>query len=254
MAALEIYQFPCLGDNYGFLVHDSESGETACIDTPETAPILAALEKTGWTLTQIWNTHHHYDHAGNNEEIKRITGCTITGPAGEADKIPAIDRAVDDGDTVMLGAHEAHVLNVGGHTLGHIAFHMEGHAFVGDSLFALGCGRVFEGTMAQMWESLQKLDALPDGTQIYCAHEYTTSNAAFAVTIDPDNEALSQRVAEISALRAANKPTVPTEIALERATNPFLRTTDANVQARLNMSGAPAVDVFAEIRARKDSF
>jgi hydroxyacylglutathione hydrolase len=254
MAALEIYQFPCLGDNYGFLVHDSESGETACIDTPETAPILAALEKTGWTLTQIWNTHHHYDHAGNNEEIKRITGCTITGPAGEADKIPAIDRAVDDGDTVMLGAHEAHVLNVGGHTLGHIAFHMEGHAFVGDSLFALGCGRVFEGTMAQMWESLQKLDALPDGTQIYCAHEYTTSNAAFAVTIDPDNEALSQRVAEISALRAANKPTVPTEIALERATNPFLRATDANVQARLNMSGEPAVDVFAEIRARKDSF
>jgi hydroxyacylglutathione hydrolase len=254
MAALEIYQFPCLGDNYGFLVHDSESGETACIDTPETAPILAALEKTGWTLTQIWNTHHHYDHAGNNEEIKRITGCTITGPAGEADKIPAIDRAVDDGDTVMLGAHEAHVLNVGGHTLGHIAFHMEGHAFVGDSLFALGCGRVFEGTMAQMWESLQKLNALPDGTQIYCAHEYTTSNAAFAVTIDPDNEALSKRVAEISALRAANKPTVPTEIALERATNPFLRATDANVQARLNMSGAPAVDVFAEIRARKDSF
>lgn len=254
MAALEIYQFPCLSDNYGFLVHDSESGETACIDTPETAPILAALEKTGWTLTQIWNTHHHYDHAGNNEEIKRITGCTITGPAGEADKIPAIDRAVDDGDTVMLGAHEAHVLNVGGHTLGHIAFHMEGHAFVGDSLFALGCGRVFEGTMAQMWESLQKLDALPDGTQIYCAHEYTTSNAAFAVTIDPDNEALSQRVAEISALRAANKPTVPTEIALERATNPFLRATDANVQARLNMSGASAVDVFAEIRARKDSF
>ena len=254
MAALEIYQFPCLSDNYGFLVHDSESGETACIDTPETAPILAALEKTGWTLTQIWNTHHHYDHAGNNEEIKRITGCTITGPAGEADKIPAIDRAVDDGDTVMLGAHEAHVLNVGGHTLGHIAFHMEGHAFVGDSLFALGCGRVFEGTMAQMWESLQKLNALPDGTQIYCAHEYTTSNAAFAVTIDPDNEALSQRVAEISALRAANKPTVPTEIALERATNPFLRATEANVQARLNMSGAPAVDVFAEIRARKDSF
>jgi hydroxyacylglutathione hydrolase len=131
---------------------------------------------------------------------------------------------------------------------------MEGHAFVGDSLFALGCGRVFEGTMVQMWESLQKLNALPDGTQIYCAHEYTTSNAAFAVTIDPDNEALSQRVAEISALRGANKPTVPTEIALERATNPFLRATDANVQARLNMSGAPAVDVFAEIRARKDSF
>ena len=254
MTDLQIHQFPCLSDNYGFFVHDIESGETACIDTPETAPIMTALAETGWQLTQIWNTHHHYDHAGNNEEIKRATGCTITGPAGEADKIPGLDRAADEGDVVMLGAHQARILNVGGHTLGHIAYHMDGHAFVGDSLFALGCGRVFEGTMAQMWDSLQKLNALPDGTQIYCAHEYTTANAAFAVTIDPDNQALQARVAEIAALRAADKPTVPTEIALERATNPFLRATDAGVQAHLNMAGAAAVDVFAEIRQRKDNF
>lgn len=254
MSELEIAQFACLNDNYGYLVHDRESGETACIDTPEAAPILAALDARGWHLTQIWNTHHHYDHAGNNLELKEKTGCTITGPAGEADKIPGIDRAVDDGDIVTLGAHQARILNVGGHTLGHIAYHMDGHAFVGDSLFALGCGRVFEGTMAQMWASLEKLNALPDGTQIYCAHEYTSANAAFAVTIDPDNEALKARVAEIAALRANDKPTVPTEIALERATNPFLRATNAAVQAHLGMSGAPAVDVFAEIRSRKDNF
>ena len=254
MSDIEIAQFACLSDNYGYLVHDAASGETACIDTPETAPILAALQARGWTLTYIWNTHHHYDHAGNNLELKEKTGCTIIGPAGEADKIPGIDRAVDDGDIVQLGAHQARILNVGGHTLGHIAYHMDGHAFVGDSLFALGCGRVFEGTMAQMWASLEKLNALPDGTQIYCAHEYTSANAAFAVTIDPDNEALKARVADIATLRAAGKPTVPTEITLERATNPFLRATDAAVQAHLGMSGAAPVDVFAEIRARKDNF
>ena len=254
IGAIEVHQFSCLSDNYGFLVHEPQSGETACIDTPETAPIMAALDEKGWKLTQIWNTHHHYDHAGNNEEIKRLTGCTITGPAGEADKIPAIDRAVDDGDVVSLGALEARILNVGGHTLGHIAYHMDGHAFVGDSLFALGCGRVFEGTMAQMWDSLQKLTALPDGTKIYCAHEYTAGNAAFAVTIDPENEALKQRVAEIGRLREQGLPTVPTEITLERATNPFLRAGDGAVQAHLNMQGAAAVDVFAEIRQRKDNF
>lgn len=256
MSDIEIAQFPCLSDNYGYLVHDATSGETACIDTPETAPILETLNQRGWTLTHIWNTHHHYDHAGNNLEIKEKTGCTIIGPAGEADKIPGLDRAVDDGDKVHLGAHEARILNVGGHTLGHIAYHMAeaSVAFVGDSLFALGCGRVFEGTMAQMWASLEKLNALPDGTQIYCAHEYTGANAAFAVTIDPDNEALQARVADIAALRAEGKPTVPTEIALERATNPFLRATDAGVQAHLGMSGAAPVDVFAEIRARKDNF
>ena len=254
MSDIEIVQFACLSDNYGYLVHDKASGETACIDTPEAAPILAELEKRNWQLSHIWNTHHHYDHAGNNLELKEKTGCMIIGPAGEADKIPGIDRAVDEGDRAQLGAHQARILNVGGHTLGHIAYHMDGHAFVGDSLFALGCGRVFEGTMAQMWASLEKLNALPDGTKIYCAHEYTSANAAFAVTIDPDNQALKTRIAEIAALRAADKPTVPTEIGLERATNPFLRATDAAVQAHLGMSGAAAVDVFAEIRSRKDNF
>lgn len=256
MSEIEIAQIACLSDNYGYLVHDKASGETACIDTPEAAPILATLAQRGWTLSHIWNTHHHYDHAGNNLEVKEKTGCTIIGPAGEADKIPGIDRAVDDGDVVHLGAHAVRILNVGGHTLGHIAYHMseDNVAFVGDSLFALGCGRVFEGTMAQMWASLEKLNALPDGTKIYCAHEYTSANAAFAVTIDPDNEELRARVAEIAALRADNKPTVPTEIALERATNPFLRATNAAIQAHLGMSGAAAVDVFAEIRARKDNF
>lgn len=254
MSALEVYQFPCLSDNYGYLLHDPVSGETACIDTPETEPILAALQATGWSLSYIWNTHHHWDHAGNNQAVKDETGCTIIGPAGEADKIPAIDRAVDEGDTVTLGAHEARVLNVGGHTLGHIAFHLDGHAFVGDSLFSLGCGRVFEGTMAQMWDSLQKLAALPDGTKIYCAHEYTAGNAAFAVTIEPENAALQTRVKEIEALRAEGQPTVPTEISLERATNPFLRAQEASVQNALNMQGQAAVDVFAEIRNRKDNF
>ncbi len=256
MSDLQIEQINCLSDNYGYLVHDPKSGETACIDTPETAPILDRLAQKGWDLSYIWNTHHHYDHAGNNLEIKQATGCQIIGPAGEADKIPGIDRAVDDGDTVQLGAHQAHILNVGGHTLGHIAYHLPAtaHAFVGDSLFALGCGRVFEGTMTQMWNSLQKLAALPRETQIFCAHEYTAANAAFAATIDPDNENLQQRIAEITALRAQNQPTVPTDIGLELATNPFLRAADANIRQNLNMVDASDADVFAEIRARKDSF
>ena len=256
MSNLEIEQINCLSDNYGYLVHDPVSRETACIDTPETAPILARLEQKGWALSYIWNTHHHYDHAGNNLEIKQATNCQIIGPAGEADKIPGIDRAVDDGDTVTLGAHQAHVLNVGGHTLGHIAYHLPetANAFVGDALFALGCGRVFEGTMAQMWASLQKLAALPEATQVFCAHEYTASNAAFAASVDPDNRVLQQRIAEITALRAQNKPTVPTQIGVELATNPFLRAADPAIRQHLNMAGATDVDVFAEIRALKDGF
>ena len=256
MSNLQIEQINCLSDNYGYLVHDPESGETACIDTPETAPILDRLSQKGWVLSHIWNTHHHYDHAGNNLEIKQATGCQIIGPAGEADKIPGIDRAVDDGDVVQLGAHQAHILNVGGHTLGHIAYHLPAtaHAFVGDSLFALGCGRVFEGTMAQMWGSLQKLAALPRATQVFCAHEYTAANAAFAATIDPDNPNLQQRIADITALRAQNQPTVPTNIGVELDTNPFLRPADASIRQHLNMVGASDADVFAEIRARKDSF
>ena len=256
MTQLDIAQIPCLNDNYGYLLHDAASGETACIDTPEPGPILAELERRNWQLSHIWNTHHHWDHAGNNLEIKQATGCRIIGPAGEADKIPGIDHAVDDGDALRLGDHEVRVINVGGHTLGHIAYHLPdaGLAFVGDSLFTLGCGRVFEGTMAQMWASLEKLAGLPDGTLIYCAHEYTAANAAFAATIDPDNAALQARIDDITELRAQNKPTVPTEIGLERATNPFLRAADPAIRARLNMANAENVDVFAEIRSRKDNF
>lgn len=256
MSDFEICQIPCLQDNYGYLIHHKQTGETACIDTPETEPIMAALKTRGWDLTYIWNTHHHYDHAGNNQAIKDKTGCTIIGPAGEADKIPAIDKAVDDGDVVQLGTLTAQVLNVGGHTLGHIAYYLPQAqlAFVGDSLFALGCGRIFEGTPEQMWQSLQKLNALPDGTKIYCAHEYTSANAAFALTIEPENKDLQARCEAITAARAKGEATVPTEIALERATNPFLRPDSAAIRARLNMAEATDLDVFAAIRRQKDSF
>jgi len=253
---LEVAQIKCLSDNYGYLLHDKASGQTACIDTPEPGPILQALADRDWQLSHIWNTHHHWDHAGNNFEIKEKTGCTIIGPAGEADKIPGLDQPVDDGDMLTLGAHHVRVLNVGGHTLGHIAYHLPdaAMAFVGDALFTLGCGRVFEGTMPQMWDSLSKLAALPRDTQVFCAHEYTASNAAFAVTIDPDNADLQARVAEITALRAADQPTVPTTIGQELATNPFLRAGDARIRAHLDMADAADVDVFAEIRTRKDNF
>ena len=256
MTSLVIEQIECLSDNYGYLVHDPVSGETACIDTPETAPILARLEQKGWALSHIWNTHHHYDHAGNNLEIKQATGCEIIGPAGEADKIPGIDRAVDQDDIVMLGAHRAHVLNVAGHTLGHIAYHLPetGHAFVGDCLFALGCGRVFEGTMAQMYSSLQKLAALPSETAVYCAHEYTATNAAFAMTVDPNNPKLKQRMLDLTARRAANQPTVPTQIGLELATNPFLRAADEGIRAHLEMLDASDCEIFTQIRERRNAF
>jgi hydroxyacylglutathione hydrolase len=256
MSKLIVHQFPCLSDNYGYLLHDPETGATAAIDTPEVAPILKALEEKGWTLTHILNTHHHFDHAGGNLELKEKTGCTIIGPKGEAQRIPGIDTALGDGDTCPFGSREAKVLDVGGHTLGHIAYYFpqDGIAFVGDALFALGCGRIFEGTAEQMWTSLQKLMGLPDETVVYCAHEYTQANARFAATIEPANKALQERIREIDAKRAEGKPTVPTTIGLEKATNPFLRPMSEDVQKTLNLVGAPLVDVFAETRARKDSF
>lgn len=256
MAALEVFQFPCLNDNYGYLVHDPESGATAAIDTPDANAILAALAEKGWTLTDIFNTHHHYDHAGGNETLKEKTGCRITGPKGESGKIPGIDRAVGDGDEVSLGSHHGAVFDVPGHTAGHIAYYFptDGIAFVGDTLFALGCGRLFEGTPQQMWTSLQKLMALPDETVVYCAHEYTQANARFALSVEPQNEALVARSREIDAARAAGRPTVPTTIGLEKATNPFLRPMSADLQATVGLQGADLVSVFAETRARKDSF
>lgn len=254
--ALQIHQFPCLSDNYSWLVHEPESNVTAVVDTPEVPAILKALEETGWKLTHILNTHWHPDHAGGNEELKAKTGCQIIGPRAEAARIPAIDCQVGDGDEVKFGHATAKVFDVPGHTAGHIAywFAQDKVAFVGDTLFALGCGRLFEGTAQQMWTSLQKLMALPPETKVYCAHEYTQSNARFALNVDPDNAALVARAKEIDAMRAKGIPTVPSTIGLELATNPFLRPTSLSLQRSLGMVGADAVSVFAETRKRKDNF
>jgi hydroxyacylglutathione hydrolase len=256
MAKLEIHQFPCLNDNYGYLVHEPVSGATAAIDTPEVKPILAALEEKGWTLTHILNTHHHFDHAGGNAELKEKTGCTVIGPKGEKDLIPGIDRAVGEGDIVELGAARARVIDVPGHTRGHIAysFDQEHVAFVGDTLFALGCGRLFEGTAQQMWTSLGKLMELPDDTVVYCAHEYTQANARFALSVEPDNAALAARAKEIDEKRARGEWTVPTTIGIEKRTNPFLRAASPDLRRVLGLEAAPDVDVFAETRKRKDNF
>lgn len=256
MSKLEIHQFEALKDNYGYLVHEPSSGATAAIDTPEVAPILNALDEKGWTLTHILNTHHHFDHAGGNAELKGMTGCTIIGPRGERDLIPGIDRAVGEGDIVELGAARARVIEVPGHTRGHIAYHFaDDHVvFVGDTLFALGCGRLFEGTPQQMWTSLGKLMSLPDDTTVYCAHEYTQSNARFALSVEPHNAALVSRAKDIDAKRARGEWTVPTTIGLEKATNPFLRAASKDLRATVGLVAAADVDVFAETRARKDKF
>jgi len=252
---LKVHQFPCLSDNYGYLAHDTETGETAAIDTPDAEKYLAEADTLGWTVTQIWNTHWHPDHAGGNRRIKDATGCRIVGPAGETDKIPGLDRAVSGGDTVALGALEARVLDVPGHTLGHIAFHLpsEAVAFVGDAVFALGCGRVFEGTMEMMWQSLSRLKAMPAQTTLYCAHEYTQANARFAETIETGNAALAEYIAEIDAKRARGERTVPMPLSRELQTNPFLRADVPELQAAMGHPG-DAIATFAEIRGRKDRF
>lgn len=251
---LQIHQFPCLSDNYGFLVHEPESGATATIDTPDAEEILRQAAAKGWRITDVWNTHWHPDHAGGNARIKAEMGATVTGPA-EVERIGAApDRIVREGDVVKLGNIDARVLDVGGHTLGHIAYVFDGEqtAFVGDALFALGCGRIFEGTAEQMWASLQKIAALPRETTLYCAHEYTQSNARFAVTVDSANDALKARVAEIDQLRAAGKPTVPMQLHIEQATNPFLRA--PLLKRELDMEIAADWEAFAEVRKRKDNF
>ncbi len=253
---LQIHQFACLNDNYSWLVHEPEANVTAVVDTPEVPAILRALDETGWSLTHILNTHWHPDHAGGNEELKAKTGCQIIGPRAEAKRIPGIERQVGDGDEVKFGNATAKVFDVPGHTAGHIAywFAQDKVAFVGDTLFALGCGRLFEGTAQQMWTSLQKLMVLPPETKVYCAHEYTQSNARFALSVDPDNADLVARAKEIDAMRAKGIPTVPSSIGLELATNPFLRPTSPSLQRTLDMIGADAVSVFAETRKRKDNF
>ncbi|MFT7651031.1 MAG: hydroxyacylglutathione hydrolase [Limisphaerales bacterium] len=254
--AIEVHQFPCLDDNYGFLIHETVSGVTATIDTPEVGPINAALEEKGWQLTHILNTHHHFDHAGGNEALKSQWNCTVVGADNDAERIPGIDVRVRDGESFAFGESEAQVFEVPGHTSGHIAYYFskEGRVFVGDTLFALGCGRLFEGTPSQMWTSLQKLMALPDETVVYCAHEYTQANAAFAMSVEPNNAALIDRVGDIEQLRAKGIPTVPTTIGLEKATNPFLRPASAGLQRTVGLVDAPLVEIFAETRKRKDHF
>jgi len=256
MSELSIRQFPCLSDNYGFLVHDAASGETATIDTPDADRILAEAKAAGWTITQIWNTHHHFDHAGGNAAIKAATGARIVAPSYESDRIPDIDLAVSEGDSVWLGKIEAKVIFTPGHTSGHIVYSLPGEhvAFVGDTMFALGCGRLFEGTPQQMWASLSRLAALPDDTAIYCAHEYTQANARFALSVDPDNRALLAYSANVDAKRARGEATVPTTVGAEKTANPFLRAADPSIRARLNLADASDTEVFAEIRRRKDVF
>lgn len=253
---IEILQFPCLTDNYGYLVRDTASGAVATIDTPDAGEINRQLETAGWRLTHILNTHHHYDHAGGNLALKKRWNCEVIGPKREAARIPGIDRAVGDGDAVDLGHSTARVFDTPGHTLGHIIYHFgeDGAAFVGDTIFAMGCGRLFEGEPAQMWRSLKKIAALPGETKLYCAHEYTQANAAFALSVDRKNQALRDRAKAVDALRANNQPTVPSTVAEELATNPFMRADDESLQASLDMAGAAPVDVFARTRALKDAF
>ena len=237
---LTVRQFPCLSDNYGFLARDEATGETACVDTPDAGAILRELDQLGWRLSLILNTHWHPDHAGGNAELKARTGAVIVAPA-EVERISAIDRKVTAGEVVALGQSQFSVIDTGGHTLGHVTYYdaADGIAFVGDTLFALGCGRLFEGTAEQMWASLSRLAALPGDTAVYCAHEYTASNARFALSIDQD-PVLKTRAEAVFAARERGEPTVPTTIAMEIATNPFLK--------------AGGAKRFGEVRAAKDAF
>ncbi len=254
--AVEIEQFMCRTDNFGVLMHDPESGETVIIDAPEAAPILAAIERTGWRPTALWITHHHGDHVAANLALKQKFGLSIVGPRAEAAKIPGIDQEVGGGDSLQLGAETVEVIDTPGHTAGHISYHLpaSGVAFVGDTLFAIGCGKVIECKPPVMFHSLEKLAGLPAETKIYCGHEYTQNNARFALTVDPGNAALKARAAEVDALRRDGQPTLPTTIGEELATNPFLRWHDPAIRRQLGMEDAGDAAVFAEIRKRKDAF
>mmetsp|Transcript_15860 Transcript_15860/g.45554 ORF Transcript_15860/g.45554 Transcript_15860/m.45554 type:complete len:318 (-) Transcript_15860:234-1187(-) len=254
----KVHQFPCLSDNYGYLIHDESTGATAAIDTPDADAYKRELDRKGWKLTHVLNTHHHWDHTGGNLELKSAGDVTVVGPAVEKEKIPGIDSALGEGDTLTFGGTNARVMDVGGHTNGHVAFYFpdEGAVFVGDSLFSLGCGRMFEGTPSQYWKSLQNLRSLPDDTTVYCAHEYTESNAKFAKSVEPGNAELITRIDDVMAKRSRGEPTVPSKMGDEKKTNPFLRV-DISEEIRSNVgatSGEPDDVVFAKVRKAKDNF
>lgn len=252
-----VHQFPCLTDNFGVLLHDPATGATASIDAPESAAILAALEERGWTLTHILLTHHHDDHIQGVPDLKsKFPAALVVGPARERERIPGMESLVKEGDRTKVGGLSASVIETPGHTLGHIAYHFDAETlcFAGDTLFSLGCGRVFEAPYPVMWESLTKLAALPFATKIYCGHEYTEANGRFAATIEPGNGALKARIADVATLRANGIATLPTTLGEELKTNPFLRAGEPALQAAIGMAGAEPAAVFTEIRQRKDRF
>lgn len=253
---IEIRQIPVLHDNYVYLVHLPDSGHTLAVDPAVAEPILTELAEAGWTLTHILNTHHHHDHIGGNAQLKQITRCVIVGSEQDAARILGLDLAVKEGDSFHIGTTEIRVMDVSGHTCGHIAYWLPTaqSVFVGDTVFSLGCGRLFEGTPSMMWASLAKIRSLPDSTRIYCAHEYTEANARFALSVEPDNVDLCRRVDEVAHLRRQGLPTVPSTVALERACNPFLRPDSASIRTRLGLMEADDVTVFTELRHRKDVF
>lgn len=249
---LQFHQFEYNSDNYGVLIRDPQSGETACVDAGDADAITQALKVQGWRLSQLWITHHHWDHTDGLAAIKEATGCHVIGP----DTVKGVDQVVQGGDQLIFAGHKVDLIHTPGHTLDMLNYHIPAAqtVFTGDTLFVMGCGRLFEGDAPTMWASMQKLLTLPDETVIYCAHEYTQANAAFARSIDPENAALQAQISRITALRADGKPTVPTDMATERATNPFLRPDDPAIRAQLNMADATDAEVFSEIRARKDGF
>jgi hydroxyacylglutathione hydrolase len=256
MSLLDIRIVRCRTDNYAFIVHDPDSGRTMVVDTPEFGPIDAELQKEGWGLDLIVNTHHHQDHVDANLALKEKYGAEVLGPKHDAERIPGLDRGLRDGDGFSLGEHRFDVIAVPGHTMGHLAYYIcdQKAVFTGDTLFSLGCGRMFEGDAEQMWHSLDLFRHLPDETRLYCGHEYTLANAAFALTVEPGNEALRKRAEEVRKLRADGLPTLPSTIALEKATNPFLRPDSMEIRENLGMTGVENYRVFGELRAMKDNF
>jgi hydroxyacylglutathione hydrolase len=256
MPDLTIHQFPCRSDNYGVLIHVPGANLTASIDTPDPEPIRKALAERGWTLTHIFTTHHHGDHTAGHEALKAETGCTIIAPEKEASRIPGVDKGVGQGDEFDFGGHRVLVLETPGHTAGHVSYWLpdDGVAFVGDTLFSLGCGRLFEGDGEMMWNSMQKIMALPKETILYCGHEYSQSNAAFALSVEPGNSALQARAKEINELRTKGLPTVPVTLEAELSQNPFLRPDSAEIQRNTGKVGLPFATIFTELRKLKDAF